>query len=158
MNESPEHKPTIWVDADACPVPVREMLLRAVHRAEIQLHFVANHDLPIRTSEQVRLMRVQHGFDAADQFIVDRCNHNDLVISNDLALANDAIEKNATVISSRGERFSPANIRQKLQMRDFLESMRSSGESTGGPSAFGQSERKAFAAELDRWLASLNKG
>lgn len=147
----------IWVDADACPVPVREMLLRAVHRSQVQLVFVANHDLPIRTSEQVRLLRVQRGFDQADQLIVERASEGDLVVSNDIPLAAEALQKGAAVVTPRGEAFTESNIRQKLQMRDFMESMRSSGVQTGGPASFGQSERKAFAAQLDRYLANLDE-
>lgn len=143
----------IWVDADACPKVIREILFRAAQRKEISLTLVANHALPIPKSPLIRCLQVEQGFDVADNFIVQQVRENDLVITSDIPLAAEVIEKGAHVITSRGERYTKSNIRQRLNMRDFMDTMRSSGEMTGGPPALGQRERQAFANALDQFLA-----
>jgi uncharacterized protein YaiI (UPF0178 family) len=144
---------SIWVDADACPKPVREILFRAALRVEVQLTLVANHALPVPASPLIRCLQVAHGFDEADNLIARQAGENDLVITSDIPLAAEVIEKGARVITPRGEIYTRNNVRQRLNMRDFLDTMRSSGEHTGGPAAFGPRERQAFANRLDQYLA-----
>lgn len=144
---------SIWVDADACPRVVREILFRAAQRKEVPLILVANHVLPIPKSPLIRCLQVEQGFDVADNLIVERVGENDLVVTSDIPLAAEVIEKGAHVITSRGERYTKSNVRQRLNMRDFMDTMRSSGEMTGGPPALGQRERQAFANALDQYLA-----
>lgn len=149
------HTPTvaIWVDADACPKVIREILFRAVSRVGVVLTLVANHALPVPKSPLIRTLQVEQGFDVADNLIVQQVRRNDLVITSDIPLAAEVIEKGAQVISSRGERYTPENIRQRLNMRDFMETMRSSMEVGGGPPALGPRDRQAFANALDSYLA-----
>jgi uncharacterized protein YaiI (UPF0178 family) len=144
---------SIWVDADACPRVIREILFKAAVRVEVPLTLVANHTLTVPGSPYIRMQQVAQGFDVADDFIVQQVAANDLVITSDIPLAAEVIEKGGLVISSRGERFTANNIRQRLNMRDFLDTMRSSGEVTGGPAALGSRERQAFANALDQYLA-----
>jgi len=143
----------IWVDADACPRAIREILFRAAVRREIPLTLVANHLLPVPKSPWITSRQVEQGFDVADATIARQVASGDLVITSDIPLAAEVIEKGAVVISPRGERFTPDNVRQKLNMRDFMETMRSSGVVTGGPAAPGDREKQAFANALDRYLA-----
>jgi uncharacterized protein YaiI (UPF0178 family) len=143
----------IWVDADACPRAIREILFRAAVRREIPLTLVANHLLPVPKSPWITSRQVEQGFDVADDAIARQVSRGDLVITSDIPLAAEVIEKGAVVISPRGERFTPENVRQKLNMRDFMETMRSSGVVTGGPPALGDREKQAFANALDRYLA-----
>lgn len=143
----------IWVDADACPRVIREILFRAAVRREISLTLVANHQVPVPRSPWISSRQVEQGFDVADDAIAREVASGDLVITSDIPLAAEVIEKGAAVISPRGERFTPENIRQKLNMRDFLETMRSSGVVSGGPAAPGDREKQAFANALDRYLA-----
>lgn len=144
---------TIWVDADACPTVVREILFKASERTQTPLVLVANHALPHPKSPLIRMRQVPGGFDVADNEIVSLVEAGDLVITGDLPLASEVLEKGAFAMSSRGDAHTPDNIRARLNMRDFMETMRSSGVHTGGPNAFGQRERQAFANALDRWLA-----
>ena len=144
---------SIWVDADACPRVIREILFKAAVRVEVPLTLVANHTLTVPGSPYIRMQQVAQGFDVADDFIVQQVAANDLVITSDIPLAAEVIEKGGLVISSRGERYTANNIRQRLNMRDFLDTMRSSGEITGGPDALGPRERQAFANALDQYLA-----
>jgi uncharacterized protein YaiI (UPF0178 family) len=144
---------SIWVDADACPRAVRDILFRAAQRVNIRLTLVANHPLPVPGSPLIRCLQVRHGFDEADKLIAEQVNENDLVVTSDIPLAAEVIEKGAQVISPRGEAYTRNNVRQRLNMRDFMDTMRSSGEHTGGPPAFGSRERQAFANLLDRYLA-----
>jgi uncharacterized protein YaiI (UPF0178 family) len=146
-------KRSIWVDADACPKVIREILFRACVRVECPLILVANHSLPIPPSPWITMTQVPAGFDVADNYIVQRVQDSDLVVTSDIPLAAELIEENAQVISSRGERYTKQNIRQKLNMRDFMETMRSSGEVSGGPSTLGSKEKQAFANALDQYLA-----
>ena len=145
----------IWVDADACPRVIREILFRAAVRREIPLTLVANHLVPVPRSPWITSRQVGQGFDVADDVIAQQVASGDLVITSDIPLAAEVIEKGAVVISPRGERFTPENVRQKLNMRDFMETMRSSGVVTGGPAAPGDREKQAFANALDRYLAQV---
>ncbi len=142
----------IWVDADACPVVIREILCKAAMRTGVKLTLVANHRLPVPRTPQIRMLQVASGYDAADTEIVQRVQAGDLVVTADIPLAAEVIGKDGLVLSPRGERFTADNIGARLNMRDFLESMRSSGVETGGPPALDQTDRKAFADQLDRLL------
>lgn len=149
---------SIWVDADACPKVIREILFRAVQRVGVPLTLVANHALPVPKSPLIRCLQVEQGFDVADNFIVQQVQENDLVITSDIPLAAEVIEKGAKVITSRGERYTANNVRQRLNMRDFMDTMRSSGvEMGGGPSAYGQRDKQEFANNLDRFLTKHAK-
>lgn len=144
---------SIWVDADACPKVIREILFRAATRVGVPLTLVANHALPVPKSPHIRTLQVESGFDVADNYIVQQVAENDLVITSDIPLAAEVIDKGAMVISSRGERYTRNNIRQRLNMRDFMETMRSSVEVGGGPPALGPRDKQAFANALDSYLA-----
>ncbi|WP_373017857.1 YaiI/YqxD family protein [Thiomicrorhabdus sp.] len=142
----------IWVDADACPVVIKEILFRAAERSQITTTLVANHSLRIPPSRFIHFLQVTHGFDVADNVIVQRLDAGDLVITGDIPLAAEVIEKGGIALNPRGELYTPSNIRARLNMRDFMESLRSSGVDTGGPSSMSQSDRQAFANQLDRLL------
>lgn len=142
----------IWVDADACPNPVKEILFRAAERREVALTLVANQFLRTPPSRFIRAVQVAPGFDIADNHIVTALGAGDLVITADIPLAAEVIERGAHAINPRGERYTSNNIRQRLAMRDFMETMRSSGVVTDGPSSYSQVDRKAFADALDRFL------
>jgi uncharacterized protein YaiI (UPF0178 family) len=143
----------IWVDADACPGVIKEILFRAAERAEVPVTLLANHPLRVPRSPYIRFMQVSSGFDVADDEIVRRVEAGDLVVTADIPLASEVIEQGGHALSPRGERYTPDNIRSRLQMRDFMETMRASGVDTGGPPALNQADRKAFADQLDRILA-----
>lgn len=143
----------IWVDADACPKVIREILFRAAVRVEIPLVLVANHVLPVPPSPWITMTQVPSGFDVADNYIVDQVLADDLVITSDIPLAAELIEKGARVITSRGEAYTPQNIGQRLNMRDFMETMRASGDVHGGPAVLGSKDKQAFANALDRYIA-----
>ena len=143
----------IWVDADACPTVIKDILFRAATRTEIPLTLVANQTLRVPPSPFIRSVQVPAGFDVADNEIVKRVTAGDLVISSDLPLAAQIIERGGHVLSHRGEWFSAANIGPLLNMRDFMETLRASGVQTGGPPPMSSSDRQAFAAHLDRFLA-----
>lgn len=144
----------IWVDADACPVAIKEILFRAANRTRMQTTLVANHAMRVPTSPYIHFLQVSGGFDVADDEIVARVNPGDLVITADIPLAAAVIDKNANAISPRGEKFTRDNIKARLGMRDFMDTLRASGVQTGGPPALGQADRMAFANQLDRWLAA----
>lgn len=144
--------PTLWIDADACPRAAREIIVRAAERTRTLTWMVANHTLPLPPSAWVKSRTVAHGFDAADDAIVDAVSPGDLVVTSDLPLAQAVIERGAEVMTNRGEPLTPDNIRARVQMRDFLETLRASGEHTSGPSAYGDAERREFGNALDRWL------
>ena len=144
---------TIWVDADACPKVIREILFRAAKRVERELILVANHVIPVPNSPWISCRQVPQGFDVADNYIVGQVSAGDLVITSDIPLAAEVIEKGAGVISSRGEQLTANNIRPRLNMRDFMETMRATGEVRGGPPALGERDKQAFANALDRYLA-----
>lgn len=143
----------IWVDADACPRPVKEILFKAAERTGIELTLVANHAMAVPRLPNVRLLLVQGGFDVADQEITRRVAPGDLVITADIPLAADVIARGAQALNPRGELYSADTIRALLNMRDFMDTMRASGVMTGGPPALSQADRQAFAGQLDRWLA-----
>ena len=145
--------PKIWIDGDACPVVIREILFKAANRTETDLTIVANQLIKIPPSKFIRSVQVQQGFDEADNEIVRRVVEGDLVITSDIPLAADSIKKGATALSSRGDQYTAENIRNRLQMRDLMESLRSSGVETGGPPALNHADRKKFADKLDQWLA-----
>jgi len=142
----------IWVDADACPLVIKEILFRAAERTGVQLTLVANQSVRIPPSPLIKFLQVARGFDAADNEIVKRLSAGDLVVTSDIPLAAEVIEKGGRVLSPRGELHTEENIRARLNMRDFLDTMRASGLDTGGPAALSQSDRKAFADHLDRLL------
>ncbi len=143
----------VWVDADACPGVIRDILCRAAERTRVTVTFVANQPVHTRPSRFVRTLQVHAGFDVADNEIVKRMAPGDLVITSDIPLAAEAIEKGGTALSARGELFSPDTIRERLNMRDFMDTMRASGIQTGGPPPLSQSDRHAFARHLDGFLA-----
>ena len=142
----------IWVDADACPVAIREILFKAAQRTGLQLTLVANQPLRIPRSPHIKFLQVTAGFDVADNEIVKRLSAGDLVITADIPLAAEALEKGAFVLNPRGERYSADTIQSRLTMRDFMDTLRASGIQTGGPPALSQSDRKAFADQLDKLL------
>ncbi|NCF16452.1 MAG: YaiI/YqxD family protein [Gammaproteobacteria bacterium] len=143
----------IWVDADACPVVVKEILFRAADRTGVELTLVANQALSTPSSANINTLQVPRGFDVADDEIVKRLSAGDLVITSDIPLAAEVIEKGGHALSPRGELHTTENIRARLNMRDFLDTMRSSGvEMGGGPAAFSQRDKQEFANNLDRFL------
>ena len=143
----------IWVDADACPGVVKEILFRAADRTGVRLTLVANQPLSTPASDNIRTLQVPRGFDVADDEIVRRLEAGDLVITSDIPLAAEVIAKDGHALTPRGERLTKENIGAKLNMRDFLDTMRSSGvEMGGGPAAFSQRDKQTFANELDRFL------
>ncbi len=146
----------IWVDADACPNPVKEILFRAAERTQTRLTLVANQPLQTPPSKMIRSVRVGAGFDVADNHIAQHAAPGDLVITADIPLAAEVVAKGCTALNPRGERYTPENIRERLNLRDFMDSLRASGVDTGGPAAYGQRERQAFANALDRWLAQVS--
>ncbi|MES9845638.1 MAG: YaiI/YqxD family protein [Candidatus Sedimenticola sp. PURPLELP] len=143
----------IWIDADACPKPIKEILFRAAERTEIPLTLVANQPMRTPPSRHISTVQVPHGFDVADNYIAEKVEDGDLVITADIPLAADVIEKGGRAISFRGELYTTDNIKQRLSMRNFLDELRGSGVDTGGPSSFSHSDRMAFANQLDRILA-----
>ena len=147
----------IWVDADACPVVVKDILFRAAKRTKLSLTLIANQQIRVPPLSNIVSVQVAPGFDVADNEIVKRVGQGDLVITSDIPLAAEVIAKGALVLSPRGERYSANNIGARLDMRDFMETMRSSGVNTGGPPPLNQQDRKNFADELDRILAAINE-
>lgn len=143
------------MDADACPAVIKEILFRAADRTKTKTTFVANHDIKTPASGFVTHLRVMSGFDVADNEIVKRVKKGDLVITSDIPLADEVLTQGGCALSPRGELFTKENIKSKLNMRDFMDTLRSSGVRTGGPPSLSQSDRKAFADHLDKWL--LNK-
>ena len=142
----------IWVDADACPAVIKDILFKAARRTKLPLSLVANHAMSVPPDKQITLTQVPSGFDAADDYIVEKCEAGDLVITNDIPLAADVLGKNALALNNRGEEYDKSSIKQILGMRDFMDTMRSSGEHTGGPKAFSQRDKQNFANALDRLL------
>jgi hypothetical protein len=142
----------IWVDADACPAVIRELLYRAAERKTIELFLVANTALRPPPSKLISTIRVAPGLDAADKEIVRRMSAGDLIITQDIPLAAEVIEKGGHALNPRGEFYSAENIRSRLSMRNFLDDLRASGVETGGPAALNTSDRQRFANELDRFL------
>jgi hypothetical protein len=143
----------IWVDADACPAVIKETLFRASKRTGVRLTLVANQALTVPRSPHIKAIQVARGFDVADNEIVRRCDAGDLVITSDIPLAAEVIDKDAHALSPRGEMYSPETIRERLTMRDFMDTLRASGIDTGGPASLSQSDRQRFANQLDAFLA-----
>ncbi|CAB3678515.1 YaiI/YqxD family protein [Achromobacter sp. K91] len=143
----------IWVDADACPAVIKDILFRAAQRWQLPLTLVANQMLYTPPSPLIRAVQVPRGFDVADAHIAERASEGDLVITGDIPLAAQVLEKGAMALNPRGERYTPETIRERLALRDMMEELRASGVDTGGPAAFSQADRKAFANQLDTLLA-----
>ena len=148
----------IWADADACPVVIREILFRAAERTGVKVTFVANHPVRVPATPLVEFLRVDPGFDVADSEIVKRAGRGDLVITADIPLAAEVMGNGAHALSPRGELHSPDTIRQRLNMRDFMDTLRASGIHTGGPPALSKRDRQSFANHLDTMLTRYAKG
>jgi len=147
----------IWVDADACPVVNKDILCRAGERTSVLVTFVANQFIQLPPSKTIKFMQVAKGFDVADNEIALRVEPDDLVITGDIPLAAEVIEKGAVALNHRGELYTAQNIKECLNMRDFMDTLRSSGLETGGPSALSQADRQAFANQLDKILTRRDK-
>ena len=143
----------IWVDADACPRVIKEILFRAADRVGVPVILVANQALQVPRSRYIRSIQVGSGFDVADSHIVQQSEAGDLVITADIPLAAEVIAKGCLALNPRGDLYTEDNIRQRLNMRDFMDTLRSSGVDTGGPASFSHADRQAFANQLDRLLA-----
>lgn len=148
---------TIWIDADACPVAVREIVLRASERTKVPLIFVANTSLPIPRRALVKVVQVSQGFDVADNYISEHVANDDLVITQDIPLAAELVEKGIIALNPRGELYTQDNVRQRLAMRDLSEELRSIGKISGGPNKFSTKDKQNFANSLDRWLQKQKK-
>jgi uncharacterized protein len=148
---------TIWVDADACPVPVKEMLFRAAVRAEIPVILVANQFVRVPPSPFIKMHQVTSGFDVADNEIVQKVTAGDLVITADIPLAAEVVAKNCLALNPRGEMYTTENIRGRLNMRDFMETLRSSGIQSGGSPPYDQTDKQRFANQLDAYIAKVKK-
>ena len=147
----------IWVDADACPAVIREILFRAAERSRVELTMVANRPLNLPRSPYLKMRTVSSGFDVADDEIVRLVEPGDLVITGDIPLAAEVIEKGGHALNPRGELYTVNSIRQRLNMRDFMDTMRASGIHSGGQAPLNQTERREFANHLDRLLARAEK-
>jgi len=143
----------IWVDADACPKVIKEILFRAAERMRVPLTLVANRYLRVPPSPYIKTLKVPSGFDVADKQIVDEIQANDLVITADIPLAAAVIEKGGHALDPRGELYTESNVRERLSVRDFMDELRGAGVVTGGPSEFSKGNRKEFANALDRILS-----
>lgn len=144
---------SIWVDADACPKVIKDILIRAAERTGVAVTLVANQPLLVPRVPSLKVLQVAAGFDVADNEIVRRVSAGDLVITADIPLAAEVLAKGGEALNPRGERYSPDTIRGILTMRDFMDTMRSSGNVGGGPPPLSQADRNAFASHLDKWLA-----
>jgi uncharacterized protein len=143
----------IWVDADACPGVIKDILFRAANRTRTLLTLVANQPVNVPASPFIRTVRVGSGFDIADNEIVRQVEAGDLVVTADIPLAAEVIEKGGHALNPRGELYTTENVRARLNMRDFMDTLRASGVNTGGPPPINQRDRQAFANNLDRFLA-----
>lgn len=142
----------IWVDADACPVAIKEILFRAAERTKTQVTLVANQYIQTPRSKFISVIQVQAGIDVADAEIVKRCEKGDLVVTSDIPLADEVVGKGCVALSPRGELFTDENIKSRLNVRNFMEMLRSTGVQTGGPSSLSSADRQAFGNHLDKWL------
>lgn len=147
----------ILVDADACPVVIKEILYRAAERARVALTLVANHALKTPASPYIDTIQVATGFDVADNRIAELVEEGDLVVTADIPLAAAVVEKGATALNPRGELYTHENVRERLAMRNLMDELRSTGMVTGGPAALDRSDRQAFANQLDRLLAKRSQ-
>jgi len=148
----------IWVDADACPVVVKEILYRAAERLQLPMTLVANKPLRMPSSRYIRMVQVARGLDVADNEIARRLEPGDLVITADIPLAADIIARGGHALNPRGEYYTSENVREHLSMRDFMEALRGGGVQTGGPPPLDQADRKRFADQLDRFLSRAAHG
>lgn len=155
MSNHKEHAIQIWVDADACPKAIKEILFRAAERLRVPLTLVANKPLKIPPSQVIKAIQVASGFDIADQYIVLNMGAGDLVITGDIPLAAEVIKKNGLALNPRGELYTKENIGERLSMRNFMDELRNSGTVTGGPAGFNQSQLQAFSNQLDKLLTKL---
>lgn len=146
----------IWVDADACPNVIKDILFKAAQRTGIEMTLVANQYIRVPPNKNITSLQVSSGFDVADDEIVAHCSAGDLIITSDIPLASEVIDKKAMALSPRGEMFTTENIRSRLNIRDFMDTMRSSGVNTGGPPALNQTDRQNFANHLDRLLTQYH--
>ena len=146
-------KMKIWVDADACPKPVKDILFRLAERKKVMVTFVTNQRLILAKSPFIQLVQVGYGENIADDEIVNKCSDGDLIITADIPLAARIVAKGAQALDPRGKIYDKNNIGQLLDMRNFMDELRGSGVETGGPPSFGQKERFKFANELDRFIA-----
>ncbi|ANS86771.1 UPF0178 protein [Vibrio scophthalmi] len=147
----------IWVDADACPVVIKEVLFRAAQRTGVEITFVANQYIRTPAAANITSLQVEAGFDVADNEIVKHTEVGDLIITGDIPLADEVITKGGHALSSRGELFTKDNIKSRLNIRDFMETMRSSGIQSGGPAPMSQADRQQFANQLDKWLVQWQR-
>lgn len=145
----------IWVDADACPVVIKEILFKAAERTGTEMTLVANKTMRIPVSRRISMLRVPSGRDVADQAIVDRLSAGDLVITSDIPLAAEVIEKGGLILTPRGENYTTDDIKARLSMRDFMDNLRADGIDTGGPPPLSPADRNTFANHLDRLLTRL---
>lgn len=148
---------TIWVDADACPGVIKDILYRAAQRASLQLTLVANRALQVPRSPWISMVQVPRGFDVADNHIVEMATAGDLVITADIPLAAAVVGKGASALNPRGELYTGDNVQSLLDMRNFMDTLRSSGIETGGPPALSNNDRQTFAAQLERWIVRQAK-
>lgn len=148
----------IWVDADACPLAIKEILYRAAERAQVKTTLVANKLLGTPRSPWISALQVPHGFDVADNEIARRVEKGDLVVTADIPLAAEVVAKGGHALNPRGELYTPENIRERLETRDFLAKLRETGVQTGGPAPLDNTDRKRFADQLDRLLARIKAG
>ncbi|HEY0337720.1 MAG TPA: YaiI/YqxD family protein [Burkholderiales bacterium] len=148
----------IWVDADACPGVIKDILFRAAERLQVPMTLIANKALRIPLSQFIRMFQVPRGFDVADDEITKRAAAGDLVITADIPLASAVITRGAHALNPRGEFYTPDNISERLALRDYLSELRDSGVQTGGPAPLDHTDRKRFADQLDRFLAKQPRG
>ncbi|OCG18012.1 hypothetical protein A9G24_02700 [Gilliamella sp. App6-5] len=139
----------IWIDADACPNPIKEILYRVANRKAINVVLIANQRLYLPSSPYIKSLQVEKGFDVADNKIIELVKKNDLVITSDIPLASEVLNKGALVLTPRGEQYTLDTIKERLTMRDFMETMRASGIQSKGPSPFSNRDREKFANQLD---------
>jgi uncharacterized protein YaiI (UPF0178 family) len=147
----------IWVDADACPAVIKDILYRAAERRKIEMTLVANKPLRTPPSQYIKAMQVPRGIDVADSHIVKALAPGDLVITADIPLASDVIAKGGIALNPRGELYSPENIQERLALRNYLDELRGTGERTGGPAALDNTDRKRFADQLDKLLSKIHR-
>lgn len=143
---------SIWVDADACPNVIKNILFKAADKHSVKLVLVANHRLNLPPSRFISSVLVEKGFDVADDYLVSQLSAGDLIVTSDIPLASEALNKKANVVTPRGDEFTSQNIKERLNMRDFMDTMRSSGIHTGGPAALTNADKHSFARVLDIWL------
>lgn len=157
MNEHAADAAQIWVDADACPAVIRDILFRAAGRTGVAVTLVANQWLRTPPSRHIRALQVQGGFDAADDLIAERARPGDLVVTQDIPLAARVLARGAEALNPRGERYTPDTIAERLSLRNFMDELRGAGVQTGGPATLHARDRQAFANQLNRWLASASR-